>query len=312
MTKSLAFALSSLLLATACTDPEPEPEPEPSRSGSFELVSSFDVTGEALLPAPAYDAFSILAGLREHPTDTLVRVLDEAGVPLIDDLYASLPGPVQSRLADWIDGYVESAVFADRPVTQQLDEALALVRSTVTQFDLVSDLTVSPAGATHAPRALVFQDVRVELPEQSVSCSASIAGAGALAVGPHSFGLAYGEYVDDALTQRFVARYGTDLRGRLGQLFDCPALAASVAHRCVLSVCVGHAAELEAICESGLDEAAARVHEEIRSLRLDALRLDAGAATVVDDAVVDGTWQAQMDFSQGLRPVPASFVGLSK
>ena len=74
-----------------------------------------------------------------------------------------------------------------------------------------------------------------------------------LQVGDHAFGVDYGRYAMAALDQAVRARFGTDLRGALGQLVDCAGMAASVSNRCLLGACVGHQATLAAICDAGLD-----------------------------------------------------------
>jgi hypothetical protein len=79
-------------------------------------------------------------------------------------------------------------------------------------------------------------------------------------------------------------------------------------------VCVGHQAELTEICERGLDEVVAVAQRKIEGLAFEALRHQRGAATFVDtdadgraDTIENGTWTAQINASQGLRPVPATF-----
>jgi hypothetical protein len=97
---------------------------------------------------------------------------------------------------------------------------------------------------------------------------------------------------------------------------NCPNLAASVATRCFLSVCVGHAAELTSICEGGLDAIVDFAHNRLADIRLDALHLASGAATLVDtdgdgvgDRIENGTWNAELNIGLGLRHAPASFTG---
>ncbi|MBA3538450.1 MAG: hypothetical protein H0T79_02375, partial [Deltaproteobacteria bacterium] len=80
--------------------------------------------------------------------------------------------------------------------------------------------------------------------------------------------------------------------------------------------CVGHQAELTAICERGVDEIVARVRAKITALRFDALHLAAGTALLVDangdgdiEQLAQGVWTAELNAGQGLRPVPATFTG---
>ncbi len=340
MMKSSVTAVLVAILAVGCIpggDDDMAPEDLPlAASGRYDVVSTFDVTAEALLPPPAYDAIDLLSGLRDDPAGTLIGLLDDAGVPVIDKLYAALPAVLESKLEGWINAYVDAAVFGDDAVTARIDELLGLVETTLTRFDLVGELTLDgAAGASHRVRAIAFrlrdQDVRIDVPAApapivlDATCSASVtqlAGSddAALELGEHAFGLAYGEYAYQAIERVVFDRYGTDVRGALGLLLDCPALAASVADRCVLGVCVGHEAQLVSVCESGLDLVAAELHDRLAAVRFDTVRLDRGAATLVDgapadhvaDAIVGGVWQAQIDAGQGLRPAPATFVGSAK
>jgi len=84
----------------------------------------------------------------------------------------------------------------------------------------------------------------------------------------------------------------------------------------VFGVCVGHRAELLELCERGLDEVVARARGKMEALRFDAIRLEAGEAALsqlgadgVAARLADGVWTAEIDASQGLRPVPATFTG---
>ena len=110
------------------------------------------------------------------------------------------------------------------------------------------------------------------------------------------------------------------LRESLGAAVDCPALAAEVAGKCVLGLCVGHGQELNDICEQGLDLVVAELRGTFEAYRIDALELDVGEVemrdaldSADDDGRVDvlraGLWQARIDLSQGLRDIGASFEG---
>ena len=83
----------------------------------------------------------------------------------------------------------------------------------------------------------------------------------------------------------------------------------------MLGVCVGHRAELTEICERGLDEVVARAQAKVEAVRFDAIHLASGTATLVDtdgdgrgERLDAGVWAAEIDVSQGLRSVPATFT----
>jgi hypothetical protein len=129
------------------------------------------------------------------------------------------------------------------------------------------------------------------------------------------FAIRYGEYAWRAVEHTFIAQHGGGIRATLGTAIDCPSIAQVVASKCVLGVCVGHAAALTELCERGLDEVVERAHAKIAAIKLDAVHFASATATLVDidhDAIADrldgGRWEAEINAGQGLRHVPASFV----
>ena len=137
---------------------------------------------------------------------------------------------------------------------------------------------------------------------------------GALSFGDQHFGLAYGEYAWQGVNLVSTQLFGGDVRMTLGKALNCMALAHTIASKCVLGVCVGHEAQLDAICEGGLDAIVNEVHERIAAFRLDVFRFISGEAVLVDDdqdgvadRMTDGTWDAQMNLGMGLRKAPATF-----
>ena len=80
-------------------------------------------------------------------------------------------------------------------------------------------------------------------------------------------------------------------------------------------MCVGHEAQLKAVCEGGLDALVEQVHQRIAAFRLDVFRFITGAARLVDDdqdgvadRIIDGTWDSEMNLGMGLRRAPATFT----
>jgi len=147
--------------------------------------------------------------------------------------------------------------------------------------------------------------------------STAAKGDAAIVIGDHHFGLAYGEILFAALDGR---PDGPSLRARLGQAFDCPGLGVSVASRCVLGLCIGHAAEVTALCESALDVAVDKIHDQLAMANFEALRFSDGRAQLWDqlateprDGLVDriaaGIWQATIDAGPGPRACRATFAG---
>ncbi len=337
---------------TPPTPPTPLPPPPPVSEGTYELTSRFDVTADALLPTTAYDAVTTLEDFRERPADTMITLLDAAGVPLVRTVMDALPSQLQAQLTGWIDDYIETAVFQDQPAIAVVDEILAVANTTLTQFELVSELELSnspdaeqPAPIRHQLQALRFPDAGLEEPiaipalgpftdtqsQAWIDTGTDIAAADAhLTVDSHGFGLPYGEYAYQATEAVITQRYGVGIRALLGTAIDCPALAADVSSRCVLDLCVGHEADLEAICEQGLDAVVAELQASFEAYRFDAIALHSGEAEMWDaqpnataGATIDptaghidfmhaGQWQASIDAGMGPRELPAAFTGVRR
>ena len=245
-------------------------------------------------------------------------------MPAVSELRAALPDVLENKLEGWIDDQIEAVTVNGVPITQIAGELAALGETTLTQFAVDGELDVSGATAAHRLTALDFTpaglDFRVALgglPSDIVAATATASCTdGALALGDHRFGIPFGTYAWRALESATTAQYGAGVRALLGAAVSCPAIATTVANKCVLGVCVGHRAQLEQLCERGLDEVVARAKQKVEDVRFDAIRLEAGTATLADvgdDGVAarltGGVWTAQIDASQGLRPVPATFTG---
>jgi hypothetical protein len=307
--KRLLTALT--VLASACgaapTDETSAPEVivPPPLATEYTLVSDFDVTAAAVAPGPVYDALSLVRGLREAPADTLFALLDQAGVPAIATLRDALPGVVEDELADLVDDALEGAGVAD-----ELDWVIALSETTLTRFALESTLDV--AAGEHRARAITFHPpglaaVTLPLPA-GVGADVDVSRAGdVVTIGAHGFGLPLGELAFQALETTL----GASLRDWLGTVVPCDELAATVADRCLLGVCVGHEDELRDLCALGLDEAAEAIEERFLALDHELVHFDGGAATCALGELVDGRWTAQIDVGAGLRSVPAVFHGTS-
>ena len=306
-------------------DPQPpRPPGDASAHGTYRVRSVFDVTVAAVLPQPAYEIVATLRDFSTEPAHTLIDLAEDAGVPAVSELRAALPDVLENKLEGWIDDQIEAVTIDGVPITQIAGEIAALGETALTQFAVDGELELSGAAASHRLTRLDFTpaglDVTVPLgalPSDIVAATATASYAdGALALGDHRFGIPFGTYAWRALESVTTARYGAGVRELLGSAVNCPAVATAVANKCVLGVCVGHRAQLIELCERGLDEVVARARQQVEDVRFDAIRLEAGTATLSDvgadgvaAALTDGVWTAQIDASQGLRPVPATFTG---
>jgi hypothetical protein len=326
---------------------DPGPPPADLRvDGNYEIVSSYDLTAASVLPEPVAQYAQEIVGLRKDPAGTMFKLLDDAGVPLASDLMDALPGPVADQVKSAINDFFAADVYGNAPVSSELDALAAALQTVLARPDVVSQLSLPAPDATGATTATHrLEELRYHLYGGATEIAVPIApppgaptvltletsatarvtlGTGGedahLQIGDHAFGVPYGDYVLAALDEAMHQRYGADLRGALGALVDCDAMAASVAGKCVLSACIGHQSTLSAICNDGLDLAYQEMTDRIRALRFDALRQsgqaqmwDATAPAGVTDRRIDrlatGNWAASIDFGMGPRNVAATFAG---
>ena len=338
MTRGSSFAL---VLAAAshlggCTNDPAAPldtRTPPTPATHYVLTTDLDVPAEAFLPQPGYDVLAALHALREDPGAAIFDLLDEAGVPLLADLKASLPSVLEDRVEDWI-----GAALTDVLDVPALDELIALAETTVGDVDMISELDLDGAAATHRVRALRFgadpsvvagANLTVDVPIEALdpllafdaTAPASIVAEGNdafLELGDHAFGLPLGKYAWIALEQLTERKTGGTIRDALARAVDCQTAAHSVAQKGILGVEVGHETELRELCETGLDLVEAKLYERVASLDLNALRLAAGRARLVDadgdgdgESLVAGSWDASVDFGLGARAVTGQFSGVA-
>jgi len=272
MNKRHGVALVLVVVSGAACDDggatDPGPAPADLRvDGAYQIVSSYDLTVGAVLPQPVATYAQDIVGLRSDPAGTMFKLLDDAGVPLASDLLDVLPDVLADQLKKAINDFFAADVYGDARVSSELDALTAAIQTVVARPDMVSQLSLSAPDATGATTAthrlaelryrpyvgapeIVVPIVAPPAPVSSIvtlettatgRVTGGLAGEDAhLQVGDHAFGLPYGSYVLAALDQAMGYRYGTDLRGALGLLIDCDAMAASVAGKCVFGACIGH------------------------------------------------------------------------
>ncbi|MGE3458003.1 MAG: hypothetical protein AB7O24_23015, partial [Kofleriaceae bacterium] len=259
-----------------------------------------------------------------NPAHTLIQLAEDAGVPAVGTIRAALPSPLESKLEGWINGEIAKAHVGGTPVTTFAANLAALAESTLTTAELESSLEIGSGTAIHQLSAVDFSpagvDARLELdefPDDVITATTTSSTRDAtLTIGDHQFSIGYGQYAWNAVNQALIAQYGANARDILGAAINCPAIATTIANKCVFGVCVGHKAELTELCERGLDEVVNRAYAKVAAIRFDAIRFASGIATMTDatgDAVADqlgdGVWDAEINAGQGLRHVPATFRG---
>jgi len=310
----------ALPTTTDADDGSPGTSPAPIvATGVYQVRSKIDVTVEAVLPAPAEELVVTLRDFSVHPGHTLVDLADQAGVPAVAELRALLPDVLESRLDGWLDDEIAKLQLDGVPVTQLAARSAAVAEAALTRFELDSELELDGGRATHRLTALDFSpaglDARLAFDVDLSAPVSATSRAGVLAIGDHRFGLAYGEYIWRATDAALAQQFGSGIRVALGSAVNCPQLAQTIANKCVLGVCVGHASQLTELCEAGLDEVVGIAHDQIADLRFDVLHFATGSARLSDtsgdgiaDSLTNGVWTTEINAGFGLRHVPATFT----
>jgi hypothetical protein len=310
-------------------------------AGVYQVRSAMDLTSTSLANDLVPDVVAILNQLTTTPADTLITLLDNANVPILDQLLGLLGEVLLDPFRNFVDEYVVNRVVEGLPLTQQLLALTNEISALLTQFEIISELQLSGlddsgelTSATHRLSALSLpllgQEVLVDTPAlvdqittaDGVSCSVSLGeGQGELTVGDHAFGLPLGDFAIDALDRVLGGGDGAGLRDRLGSLVDCAAMADEVSSRCLGLLCVGNRDQIEQFCEAGLDQAVAQIEDRVASINFAEIRFQAGDALLRDsdsdgqtDGVIDlleqGNWQTVV-FVKGIElPFSAAFDGL--
>jgi len=297
----------------------------PAKTGPYQLVSTVDFTIEAILPPQIEDVVVTLRDFSTNPAKALLDLAERRGVVAVTILRAALPGTLEDKLEGWINAEIEKLKIAGKPITEYAGQIAMLAEIALTQFAVDSELSIDGGAATHRITGLDLHPAGIDfrLPIGGLAGdiltqepSIEVADRGAMSLGDQHFGLQYGEYAWRGIEAASTLAFGGGVRATLGTAINCPSLAKTIASKCLLTVCVGHEAELRAICEGGLDAVVDFAHDKLAAMRLDVLHFAEGAARLVDDdgdgvgdRIEGGVWQAELNLGLGLRHAPASFTG---
>lgn len=331
----MRIAILSSLLAVGCgvsspsdgtTDPVGTPEnPVPSKEGPYAVRNTVDFTAEAVLPKPAEVVVATLRTFSTNPGRALVSAADAAGVPALSTLYDALPDALTDKFEGWVSDFVKGVKINGKPITEYAGDIAELAEFALTQFTVTSELDLRAGTAEHRLAGLDLRPAGIEvvMPIDGLAGdiltqhpNTVVSEGGFVSLDEQHFGLMYGEYAWQGLEIASTQLFGQGIRATLGTAVNCPALANTIADKCVLGVCVGHQGLIEDICEGGLDAIVNLAHNAMAANKIEALHLISGSARLVDDdgdgvgdRLVDGTWDAEMNLGLGLRHTPATFEG---
>lgn len=266
-----------------------------------------------------------LADLRAFATNPARALLTQAApLPALSELNAALSTSLKDRLEGWLNTEIDKVRIGGKTMRQYASEMAGIAETSLTQFVLRSSLTMSPLGVMHSLTEINFTPVSLDIvvpigglkaDTLTQRTSLEVSEGGALELGEQKFGLGFGNHAWQAINLASTTLFGGDLRTGLVTKLDCRTIANTVATKCYSTACVGHAPQLQAVCEGAADAIIAKLRERIPAFKLDVYKFVEGTARLVDDnsdgiadRIVDGTWDTEIDFGQGPRAVEATFT----
>jgi len=299
--------------------------PVPTDEGPYAVANTVDFTVEQIVPEQVELVVATLRDFSENPATALIKAAERAGVPEATTIYGLIPSPLRGKFEGFINDEVAKAKVGGRPLTEYAGDFAMLFELALTSFQVDSEMTLDGHAVDHRLTALDLHPAGIDfrLPIGGLAGDVltqhpdiEVAEGGAIYFGEQHFGLNYGEYAWQALDAFSVQAFGADIKTTFQNAVDCQHLAESIANKCVLGVCVGHETTIRDVCNGGVGAIVDFVHAEIAKHRIEALHFASGAARLVDtdgdgaaDTIVDGVWDAEMNFGLGLRHTDAVFAG---
>ena len=286
---------------------------------------AYVVKSRFAIPLGVPDVATAIGDLRAFSQHGGQVLLDRSTGTAARQALDALPTSLKTNLASWIDLELDKLKIGTVTVRQAAAQVATIADSVTTEFTLESSLTISPTGATHALRDLNFTPASLDvvIPIGGLAAdkitqhtTATVGEAGALELGDQKFALGFGNHAWHAINLATTRLYGGDTT--ILSSINCDAVAQKVAARCVSGTCVGHTAELLAVCQQGMTSLVDRLREELAPIELDTFRLVRGSATLVDkvgidgiaDIITNGTWQTETDAGMGVRTTQVTFTAL--
>jgi hypothetical protein len=324
---------------TPTGSPTPAPAPGepgstqriPTVAGTYQMSTFIDLTQLDLFGDLASTSLRALSGLADTPGATLIALLRAANVPILSTILGALPGPLASAFTGWLDDVIKSTLYRNVPAVGQIAQLVDDIATIATKFELLSTIQLNqPSGdgestGSHTVNGTAFtvggRRIQVTAPAAVSqvarasnvymfaapiwSNSARIEDA-RLVIGDHAFGLPIGTFVQGAINQILMQRFGAaNLSAALNQVLSCSAIATELGNKCVGPACVRSVvsvAQLTQLCQSALGLVASQTEMSISRLNIDLLRFsegegkmwDAPAAGGAEDNVIsridDGAW----------------------
>lgn len=297
----------------------------PKLDGKYELSNYFDLTSAGVFPDAANDTLKALSNFKEHPSQTMVDLLDAAKVPVVPTVLNAIPSFIRDQVLGYIDDHIIKSLYGKVPFAQNLTGMLDDMASITTKFELVTNLdlpvgdSIGTSQATHTFAGVAYNwsnkrnvinapDVLKDLEKQSVEANAvslekrsPLLESARLKIGDHRFNVPIGSFAVLAIDKLVKDKLGANnLRDAIGKVIDCAAVADDVSKRCIDppgpgKICVDHKTEIEGLCNTGLDVLVGVLQGQIKRLDLPLLHMKEGEARMWDAPADKGPLDATID-----------------
>jgi hypothetical protein len=297
------------------------PENPIPNEGTYTVASRINFTSE--MPQ-VQAALTELRGFAANPAHALLAQAQAASVPALAELNAALSITLKDRLEGWMNAEIDKVRIDGKTMRDYATQMAGISETTLTQFTLRSSLTMSPLGVMHSLTEINFTPVALDIvvpigglkaDTLTQRTSVTVGEGGVLELGEQEFGLGFGSHAWQAINLASTTLFASDLHDSLVTAMSCSTIAQAVSTKCYGTSCVGHATQLQAVCEAAADSIVAKLRERIPAFKLDTYRFVQGTARLVDDnldgmadRIVDGTWDTEIDFGQGPRAAAATFT----
>ena len=330
MVRNVLAVLATFALATGCAE---EPAAEPTFGDEFGTPdnpipqdTAYTVSTRMVVGYEASQVANAVAGLKAMSTNPARALLAAGGGTALAQVYADLNTSLDDRLEGWLNTELDKTRIAGKTLRQLASDLAMITETSLTQFALESNLKITPTGATHILSGINFRPAGLDIvvpigglkaDSLSSTLQATLGAGGALSLGTQSFGFDFGPHAWHGIGLATDSLYGTDVESAITTALACRTVAQAVAARCYNGACVGHASQLQTICEDAAAAVADGLAEHVTGFQITSFRLMRGTARLVDDNLngeaernVDGRWEAEIDVGSGPRAITATFEAL--
>ena len=293
--------------------------PIPEDNVSYVVNTKLDVGG-GTTPQPVVDAVAGVRAFSQNPARALLAMADQTAVA---QLKSQIGTTLTSSLEGWINTEIDKARIATKTLRQYAAELTTIGETSLTGFYLDSTLSMTPEKTTHVLGDLNFRhsrDIVVLLGGTASdvlkqSPTLVVAQAGAITLGDHKFGLAFGSHAWSGINLASTAIYGRDVNSAFAGSILCGELARTVSLKCISGACVGRESQLRAICDGGVAGLVGDFRDRVGAFKIEMLRFVGGTARLVDDhgdgladRILEGAWNIELNMGAGVRAMTATFT----